>query len=141
MQIKEIMTKDVVRAYPEHTLEEAARMMRDNDTGMLPVEENDKLIGVLTDRDMVVRGMAEGKNPAVAHVRTIMTDGTVLYCFEDQDVEDVAENMAKQQVRRLVVLNNDDEKRLTGVVSLGDIATGAKDEDTVAEATEGVSKD
>ncbi|MBD3167689.1 CBS domain-containing protein [bacterium] len=140
MQIKEIMSKDVVRAYPEHTLEEAAKMMRENDTGMLPVEENDKLIGVLTDRDIVVRAVAGGQNPAVAHVRTVMSDDDVLYCYEGQDVEDVAENMAKQQVRRLVVLNNDDDKRLVGVVSLGDIATGAKNEETVAEAAEGVSR-
>jgi CBS-domain-containing membrane protein len=96
-------------------------MMREADTGVLPVAEGDRLIGMLTDRDVAVRLVAEGRDPTQTKVRDVMT-AEVRYVFEDEELEHVAENMAEQQVRRLPVMNR--QKRLVGVVSLGDMAKG-----------------
>lgn len=109
--------------------------MRDDNIGSLPVADGDRLVGYVTDRDIVVRGLAEGRS-AGTHIHDVMTD-RVLYCFEDEDVEDVASNMAHNQVRRLPVLNRD--KRLVGIVALGDIATKG-DEESAEDALEGVSR-
>ena len=119
MQISECMTKAVELAQPEMPLRQAAQKMRDGDFGFLPVVEYDKLIGVVTDRDITIRAVASGLDPDKAHVREILSEG-LLYCFDDQSVEEIAENMGKNQVRRLPVLNR--QKRLVGVVSLGDMA-------------------
>ena len=109
--------------------------MRDEDIGALPVGENDRLIGMVTDRDIAVRGVAEDRAPETTTVRDVMSE-KVYYCFEDDDVEDAARCMAENQVRRLPILNRD--KRLTGIVSLADIAqTGEECEKT---ALEGVSE-
>jgi CBS domain-containing protein len=93
--------------------------MRDGDFGILPIEENDRLVGVITDRDIAVRGVAEGLDPNKVKISQIMTD-RVLYCFEDQSLDEVAQNLGENRIRRLPVLNR--EKRLVGILSLGDLA-------------------
>jgi CBS domain-containing protein len=118
MKIKEAMTKEVLVASPDQTIGDAARMMAERDSGALPVGEEDRLVGMITDRDIVIRAVAKDLGPETA-IREVMSK-EVLYCFQDEDVEHVAENMGEQQVRRLPVL--DREKRLVGIVSLGDIA-------------------
>jgi CBS domain-containing protein len=90
------------------------------DVGVLPVGENDRLVGMITDRDIAIRGIANGKGPK-AKIRDVMSD-EVLYCFEDQELDEVTHNMGHQQIRRLPVLNRD--KRLVGIIALGDIALG-----------------
>jgi len=123
MQVREAMTETVRVADPDTLLPEIASIMRDEDIGAVPVVENDKLIGMITDRDIVVRAVAENRDLGVATAREVMSPG-ILYCFEDQRVEEVLENMAGQQVRRLPVVNRD--KRLVGVVSLGDLSQAAR---------------
>ena len=93
--------------------------MKQKDIGFLPVGENDRLIGMITDRDIVIRAIADGQDPAAAKVRDAMTSKTY-YCFDDQDVEEICNNLGEIKVRRLPVVNRD--KRLVGVVTLGDLA-------------------
>jgi CBS domain-containing protein len=119
MKISEVMTHDVRLARPDQTVEQAALLMAEMDAGVLPVGDNDRLVGMITDRDIAVRCVARGKSPDTK-VGEIMSED-VKYCFADQDVEEVAANMADIQVRRLPVV--DRNKRLVGIVSLGDIAT------------------
>lgn len=123
MQIAEVMTREVGLIAPETTLEQAAQAMKKQDVGALPVAENDRLVGMLTDRDIVVKGIAEGLDPAHAPVRQAMS-AEVLYCFDDQMVEEVALNMATQKIRRLPVVSR--EKRLVGIISLGDLANSGQ---------------
>ena len=118
MKVSDIMTRDVRLLNPEQTIREAASLMAEIDIGALPVGENDRLVGMITDRDIVIRAVAHGKSPA-KKVGDVMSK-ELLYCFENDDLEDVARNMAKAQVRRLPVLNSD--KRLVGIISLGDLA-------------------
>jgi len=120
MQIREIMSRNVKLASPDDTLQEAAMMMAELDAGALPVGENDRLVGMITDRDIAIRGDAAGCDPTSTLVERIMSRESVKYCYEEDDVDDVARNMAEQQVRRLPVMNKD--KRLVGIISLGDIA-------------------
>jgi CBS domain-containing protein len=101
--------------------------MRDEDIGAVPVVDGDKLIGMVTDRDIVVRGLADSRDPAAATARAVMTS-TLLYCFDDQSVEEALDNMGEQQVRRLPVVDRD--KRLVGVVSIGDLCAAAAPERT-----------
>jgi CBS domain-containing protein len=119
-KVADVMTVGAETARPEQTVQEAAQRMAEEDIGALPVEENDRLVGIITDRDIAVRVTAEGKDPKQTQVREAMTSG-VRYCYDDEDVEHVAQNMADQQIRRLMVMNRD--KRLVGTVSLGDIAS------------------
>jgi CBS domain-containing protein len=119
MQVSEIMTRTIRVASPDDTVQHAARLMAETDAGVLPVGENDRLIGMVTDRDIAIRGDARGCDPTRTVVRDVMTP-EVRYCFDDEDVEAVAKNMAQLQVRRLPVLNR--EKRLVGIVSLGDLS-------------------
>lgn len=119
MRVSNCMTKDVQIADPEQTLREAAVSMGRLDAGVLPVGENDRLVGMITDRDIAIRGIAEGKGPE-AKIRDVMST-EVRYCFDDEDVDDVLHTMSALKVRRLPVLNRD--KRLVGIISLGDIAT------------------
>jgi CBS domain-containing protein len=121
MRVSEAMTRDVYIANPEETIQQAARAMAGIDVGALPVGDDDRLVGMITDRDIAIRGIAEGRGPD-AKVGEIMTKD-VKYCFDDQDVEDVTLNMGDIQVRRLPVLNRD--KRLVGILSLGDVAITA----------------
>jgi CBS domain-containing protein len=135
MLVRDIMTRDVQLLTPHDTIQSAAQRMRDDDIGSLPVAEGDRLVGYVTDRDLVVRGLAQGLS-ADTHVHDVMTD-QVLYCFDDEDVEEVAVNMADNQVRRLPVLSRD--KRLVGIVALGDLATKGGDA-SAEDALEGVSQ-
>lgn len=118
MKVHEAMTREVKVAAPGDTLAQAAQVMAESDIGFLPIAENDRLVGMLTDRDIVVRGLAAGKTQA-AQVRDVMT-AEVRYCFEDEDLDEAAQNMGQLQVRRLPVLSR--EKRLVGVLSLADAA-------------------
>ena len=135
MNVREVMTPDVVIASPEDTLQRAAEMMIDIDAGVLPVGENDRLVGILTDRDITVRAVAAGKEPTECKVREVMSP-EIRYIYEDESVEDAARNMTELQVRRLPVLNR--EKRLVGIVSLGDLAL--KKKSNAADALRGVSR-
>ena len=118
MQIREAMSNDVRIASPSQTIRDAAILMAKIDAGILPVGDNDRLVGMISDRDIAVRAIALGKGPDTP-VREMMSED-VKYCFEDDDVDDVAQNMADIKVRRLPVLNK--SKRLVGIVSLGDLA-------------------
>jgi len=120
MEVRDIMTRTVRIAAPDDTLQRAAQMMAEADAGVLPVGENDRLIGMITDRDIAIRGDACGCDPTHTRVRQVMTPEDVKYCFEDEDIEHVARNMAQLQVRRLPVLNR--QKRLVGIVSLSDLS-------------------
>jgi CBS domain-containing protein len=125
MELRDVMTPHVECIPPDATLQDAAFRMRSNDVGDVLVCDNDRLAGVVTDRDIVVRAIAEGKNPAKVRVCDIMSSG-VVYCFEDQDVEEAARIMQEKQIRRLAILNRD--KRLVGIVSLGDLALRTHDD-------------
>jgi CBS domain-containing protein len=117
--VAEVMSRDIELASPNDTVQQAAAAMAKADAGILPVGEQDKLVGMTTDRDIAIRLAAEGKDPAKTKVQEVMTS-EVKYCFEDDELNDVAENMAELQVRRLPVVNR--QKRLVGIVSLGDLA-------------------
>ena len=119
MKLKEIMTRDVEVIHPHDSLQTAAQKMRDRDIGFLPVCDGDRLVGVVSDRDIIVRVIAEGMDPKAMIERDLVT-APVIYCFEDQDVDEAARIMQENQIRRLVILNRD--KRLVGIVSLGDLA-------------------
>ena len=135
MQVREAMTRDVQVASPSQSIQQVARLMFDLDAGFLPVGENDRLIGAITDRDIAVRGIAKGKGPKTA-VRDVMTND-VLYCFDDEDIEHVARNMGEQQIRRLPVV--DREKRLVGILALADI-TAVRGGGPAGDALEGISR-
>ena len=122
MLVKEAMTRDVRTVGPEQEIQEAVRIMLEIDAGALPVGDNDKLVGMITDRDIAVRGVAAGKPPS-AQVRDVMSQ-EVKYCFEDEDISHVSRNMAEQQIRRLPVV--DRNKRLVGILSLADLVISAK---------------
>jgi len=119
MQLKDVMTPGVEVISPEATVQEAAEKMRHLDIGPLPVCDGDRMVGMLTDRDITVRAVAEGCNPTTTTVREVMTPNLV-YGFDDQEVEDATHLMEQYQIRRLPVLNR--HKRLVGMVSLGDLA-------------------
>jgi len=135
MYVREVMTPDVVIASPDDTLQRAAEMMIDIDAGVLPVGENDRLVGMLTDRDITIRAVAAGKEPTECKVREVMSP-EIRYIYDDELVEDAARNMTELQVRRLPVLSR--EKRLVGIVSLGDLALKRKSD--AANALKGVSR-
>jgi CBS domain-containing protein len=135
MLVNEAMTIDVKIANPKQTIRDAARMMAQIDVGVLPVGENDRLVGMITDRDIAVRAVAAGKGPETP-IREIMTE-EVKYCFEDDDLDDITENMADIKVRRLPVLDRD--KRLVGILSLADVAL-ANGAGSVGSALCGISE-
>src|SRR6516164_5600484 len=118
MKVSDIMTRDVRLASPSQKLREVAAEMEKYDIGVLPVGENDRLVGMITDRDITVRGTSHGLGPD-APVRDVMSSD-VRYCFESDDLDEIAQNMADEQIRRLPVLNVD--KRLVGIISLSDLA-------------------
>ncbi|NBC19708.1 MAG: CBS domain-containing protein [Alphaproteobacteria bacterium] len=126
MQVKSVMSQSADWLEPSLHIREAARRMRDEDIGILPIGEDDQLVGMVTDRDLVIRALPDGKDVEAMTVRDAMTD-KILYCYEDEDVAEVAENMGRNQVRRLPVLNRD--KRLVGMVTIGDIARQGEDEE------------
>ncbi|HEX8226234.1 MAG TPA: CBS domain-containing protein [Allosphingosinicella sp.] len=119
MKVAEFMTQDVETVTPDQPIQEAAQFMLRADAGAMPVSEGDKLIGMVTDRDITVRAVAEGRGPDTP-VRDVMTEDLV-YCFDDDEAEDVAIKMSDAQVRRMPVLSRDGEN-LVGIVSLADIS-------------------
>ena len=123
MRVRDIMTGDFEIATLHTTLRQASELMRNGGFGFLPVKEGDKLRGAVTDRDIVVRGLADGFGPETPVIHVLSE--TIVYCFEDDDVREAADLMQREQIRRLAVLN--DQKRLVGVLSLGDIARVADD--------------
>ena len=135
MRVSEAMTREVRVATPGQTIRDVARIMAEIDAGSMPVGENDKLVGMITDRDIAIRGVAQGKGPDTP-VREVMTTDQVLYCFEDDEIDKVAKNMGDEQVRRLPVVNKD--KRLVGIVSLGNIAQ--REAKAANKAVKGVTK-
>lgn len=120
MKLSEIMTRDVVVMQPDDSLQSAAKKMRDRNIGFIPVCDGEELIGVISDRDITIRALADGMDVSIMLGRDLMTVPAI-YCFDDQDVSEAAKIMEENQIRRLVVLSRDD-KRLVGVVSLGDLA-------------------
>jgi CBS domain-containing protein len=137
MKLKEIMTEEVEVVKPDATLYEAANKMRNLDVGALPVCDGDRLVGMLTDRDMTVRAVADGLDPKKALVRDSMTP-EMAWCFEDQTATEAEHLMAEKQIRRLPVLNRD--KRLVGIISLGDLATKTTGMRAVGKTLEAVSE-
>ena len=135
MQVRDAMTEDVRIANPKQTIRDAARMMAEIDAGFIPVGDNDRLVGMITDRDIAVRAVAMGKGPDTPISEVMSRE--VKYCFEDDDIDDVARNMADLKLRRLPVLNED--KRLVGVISVGDIAL-SEGPDPAGEAICGISE-
>jgi CBS domain-containing protein len=135
MQIREAMTSEVRTVSPQASLQEAAQLMAEIDAGALPVEDGDRLVGMITDRDIAVRGVAKGKGPDTK-VADVMSK-EVLYCFDDEDIGDVCANLAELQLRRLPVINR--EKRLVGIISLADIVS-ASDSNNAAQALEGITR-
>jgi CBS domain-containing protein len=126
MKVAECMTGDVKLANPEDSIQQAARIMASEDIGVLPVADGDRLVGMITDRDIAVRAVADGQG-CDTKVRDVMTR-EVRYCFDDEDTEDVMVNMGDQQLRRLPVVDRD--KRLVGMLSLSDCTMGDTDRQT-----------
>ena len=135
MQVQEIMSHDVELIDPNSTIRDAACKLRAEDIGALPVGENDRLIGMITDRDMVIRCVADDRQPSKCLVRDAMSK-KICYCFEDDDLDEAAQLMADHQVRRLPVLNRN--KRLVGMISLADISRC--EPHIVKTALEGISQ-
>jgi len=137
MQVFEVMTPDVVRVTPEVTLMEAAHTMKDLDIGPLPVCEGDRLLGMVTDRDITVRATAEGRDPRQTPVSDIMTT-EVVCCHEADDIRAAAKLMQEAQLRRLLVVN--DDGRLVGIVSLSDLILQTGDAKLAGQTLEKVSE-
>ena len=135
-RLKDVMSRDVKVINPESTIREAARAMLEGDFGMMPVGENDRLIGAISDRDIAVRGVADGKD-SNAKVREVMSEG-ITWAYDDDSVENAARIMSEHQIRRLPVINHD--KRLVGIVALGDFAVDSSEIEPAAEALSEISK-
>ena len=135
-KLSDVMSRDVIVISPEASIHQAAQKMRIGDCGLLPVGENDRLIGAISDRDIVIRAVADNKAPSTK-VREVMSEG-VFWAYEDDSVDEAARLMSERQVRRLPVVNRD--KRLVGIVSLGDFAVEASDMQPVQEALTEVSQ-
>jgi CBS domain-containing protein len=133
MQVREAMSKKPEFLPPTASLKEAALKMRELDCGFMPIGENDKLIGTVTDRDIVIRTLAKGRDPNNATLRDIMSEH-IEYCFEEDDLNKAVQHMEDKQIHRLVVLNKN--KRMTGILSLGDIARQSNNGALCAEAVE-----
>ena len=136
MKVRDAMHEGVTWVGPETRITELARQMRDEGIGSIPVGENDKLIGMVTDRDIAVKGLADGKDPAALTARDVMS-GPILYCRSEEDVDDAVRLMEMHQVRRLPVI--DENKRMVGMLSLGDVASVASRELT-GELTQSVAE-
>ena len=135
-KVKDVMSQDVKVISPEATIKEAAQKMRDGDFGMLPVGEDDRMIGAISDRDIAIRAVAEGNDPTTK-VRDTMSGG-IVWVYEDDSVDEAARIMSENQIRRLPVVSRD--KRLVGIVSLGDFAVQSSDIEVAAEALTEISK-
>jgi CBS domain-containing protein len=137
MLLRDLMTRTLHGIDPKTTLQDAAQTMRALDVGALPVCENDRLLGILTDRDIAVRAVAEGRSPKRTRARDIMTPD-VIFCFDDDDVREAARIMEERQIRRLLIC--DRSKHPVGIISLGDIATRVQSDDLSGEILERVSE-
>jgi CBS domain-containing protein len=135
MRVSEAMTREVRVADPKQSIREVAKIMAEIDAGSVPVGENDRLVGMITDRDIAIRAIAAGKGPDTP-VGEVMSS-EVKYCFDDEELDHVAENMGENKIRRLPVVNR--EKRLVGIVSLGDVAR-TESKKVAGEAVRGVSQ-
>jgi CBS domain-containing protein len=125
MKVRKAMHKGVIWVSPDTPVRELASKMRENDIGAIPVGENDRLIGMVTDRDIVCRGLADGKDVSTLTARDVMTSG-IISCEDDEDIEDALELMEKKKIRRLPVI--DEDKRLVGMLSLGDVSHAVPEE-------------
>jgi CBS domain-containing protein len=137
MDIGSVMTREVAVVRPESTLQEAAQVMKRLDVGSVPVCTGRKLVGMLTDRDIAVRAVAEGRDPKQTRAKDTMTPD-VVYAYDDQSVEEVADMMAAHQIRRLPIINR--EKELVGIVALGDLAVDVQDSQMSSDVLEDVSE-
>lgn len=137
MQVKDVMTRNVEVINPDATLQEAAQKMQAFDVGPIPVSEGERVVGMITDRDITVRATAVGQSPFTGLVRDVMTPN-VVSCYEDQDVQEAARLMQEHQIRRLIVL--DRNERLVGIVSLADLAVDAGDDKLSGQTLESVSE-
>ncbi len=135
--LKEVMSRDVQVSSPDDTIMEVAQQMREGNFGMMPVGENDRMIGAISDRDIAIRVVADGKDPRTTKVREVMSDG-IVWAYEDDSVDDAAKLMSEHQIRRLPILNAD--KRLVGIVALGDFAVESADIEAAGEALSEISK-
>ncbi len=135
-KVSEIMTRDVRYIAPRENLRRAAQMMSELEVGVLPVCDGKRLVGMLTDRDIVVRATAAGRTPDEACVAEVMSEQP-RWCFEDQPIDEVMQQMADCQVRRIPVVSNDDARELVGIVALGDVATRGDEAVGDAEAEAG----
>ncbi len=124
MKVRNAMHPGVEWVSPSTTVKELARLMREHDIGALPVGENDRLVGMVTDRDLVCRALAEGCNPDKVTAREIMTKG-ITYCLDNEELGDAIRIMEQKQIRRLPVING--EKRMVGILSLGDITAAQRE--------------
>ena len=135
-KLKDLMSRDVKVISPDMSIREAAKQMRDGDFGMLPVGENDRMIGTISDRDIAIRAVAEGKG-ADTKVRDVMSEG-IAWAYEDDSVEEAVKIMSERQVRRLPVVDRD--KRLVGIVALGDFAVESSEIRPASQALSEISK-
>jgi CBS domain-containing protein len=135
-KLSEVMNTDVQTISPDAAIEEAAQEMRDGDFGLVPVVEDEELIGVITDRDIAIRAVAEGRDPSTL-VREVMSEG-VVWASEDDSIEDAARIMSDHQIRRLPIVDAD--QHLVGIVSLGDFAVDSSDIEPVVEALSDISR-
>jgi CBS domain-containing protein len=125
MQAKDLMTRSVQCISPQTRICDAAQMMKLLDVGFLPVCENDRLIGTITDRDIVLRLVADGRNVTNSKASDIVTND-VFWCYEDQTADEVCDFMSQKEIRRVLILNRN--KRLVGVLSIGDLAKRGEDQ-------------
>jgi CBS domain-containing protein len=132
MLVRDVMSRDVEVIHRDKTVMEAAKMMKAGNYGSIPVQFEDKLRGMITDRDIVLRVVAEGRDPSKVTVAEIMTEG-IDWCYEDETLEEVGEKMKRSRHRRFPVMSR--EKRLVGIISLGDLAQGEKDTDSITQDT------
>jgi CBS domain-containing protein len=137
MQVRDVMTKNVEVIRPEDTLRDAAQKMKELDVGAMPVCDGERLVGMLTDRDITIRAVADGLDPNQTTAQQTMTP-EIYYCFDNQNIEDAALIMMENQIRRLPILNN--EKKLVGMVSLGDVAVDTRDDELSGSTLEEISK-
>ena len=137
MEIREIMTRDVEVVAPNASLQTAAQRMKELNVGSLPVCDGQRLLGMVTDRDITIRATASGKNPNQTPVSDTMSSG-ITYCFEDQPVSEAAQVMEEKQIRRLPILNR--QKKLVGIVSLGDLAVDGNSKEMAGEAITEISQ-
>ena len=135
-KLKDVMSRDVKVISPDETIKEAAQQMRKGNFGMMPVGENDLMIGAISDRDIAIRAVADGRDPS-AKVRDIMSEG-IVWAYEDDSVDDAARLMGEHQIRRLPIMSAD--KRLVGIVALGDFAVNSSDIEAAGEALSEISK-